>query len=90
MGHMKAIRSNTHPTTRLTVKENDQKDDIKDEDDGFVPILAPPQTQLECQKGHHVAFGLIDLSKTKELKGLVSTDLPGRFPFTSSKNTSAI
>ena len=63
MGHMKAIRSNTRPTTRLTAKKNDEKDIIKDEDDGSVPVLAPPRTQLERQKGHHIAFGLIDLSK---------------------------
>ena len=46
--------------------------------------------QLERQKGHHVAFGLIHLSTSKKLKGLVSTDLPGRFPFTSSKNNNYI
>ena len=92
MGHMKAIRSNTRPTTRSTTKakNNDEKDITKDEDDGSVPVLAPPRTQLERQKGHHIAFGLIDLSKEKELKGLVSTDLPGRFPFTSSKGNNYI
>ena len=85
MGHMQAIRSNTRPTTLSTTKENNEKHSTKDEDDGSIPILTPTRTQLERQKGHHVAFGIIDLSTSKDLKGLVSTDLPGRFPFTSSK-----
>ena len=77
MGHMKAIRSNTRPSTRPTTKENDNNNEIKNKDDGSVPILLPPRTQLERQKDHHIAFSLIDLSKEKELKGLISTDLPG-------------
>ena len=85
MGHMKTIQSNTRPTTRSTTKDNNEKKNTKDEDDGSVHILAPPRTQLERQKGHHVAFGIIDLSTSKDLKGLVSTDHPGHFPFTSSK-----
>ena len=44
--------------------------------------MVPPRTQLERQEEHHIAFGIIDLVTTKDLKGLVSTDLPGRFPFT--------
>ena len=83
---MKAIRSNTRLTTWLTTRDNNEKDSTKDENDRSVPILAPPRTQLERQKGYHVAFGTIVLSTSKELKGLLSTDLPaGRFPFTSSK-----
>ena len=34
MGHMKAVRSNTRPTTRSTTKENDTSSETKDEDDG--------------------------------------------------------
>ena len=44
MGHMKAIQSNKRPTTRLTTEDNNEKQSIKDEDDGCVPILAPPRT----------------------------------------------
>ena len=46
MGHMKAIQSNTRPTTWLTIKEknNNEKESAQDEDDGSVPILAPPCT----------------------------------------------
>ena len=87
---MKAIRSNTRPTPRSTTKDNNEKDSTKDEDDGSILILAPPCTQLERQKGHHVTFGIINLSTSKELKGPVITDLPGRFPFTSSKNSNYI
>ena len=36
-------------------------------------------------------FGIIDLAaKNTKLEGLVSTDLPGRFPFTSSKSNNYI
>ena len=35
-------------------------------------------------------FRIIDLSKTNNLKGLVSTDLLGRFPFTSNKGNNYI
>ena len=89
---MKVIQSNTRPTTRLTTKENknNEKESTKDEDDGSVPILTPPCIQLERQQVHSIAFGIIDLSKTKDLKGLVSTDLPGCFPFTSSKRNNYI
>ena len=87
---MKAIQSNMQPTTRLTTKENNEQESTKDEDDGSVPILAPPRTQLKRQQGHHIVFGIIDLSTTKDLKGLVSTNFPGRFPFTSSKGNNYI
>ena len=53
-------------------------------------LLAPPCTQLERQQGHHFAFVIIDLSKTEDLEDLVSTDLPGYFPFTSSKGNNYI
>ena len=35
-------------------------------------------------------FRIIDLSIVNDLKGLVSIDLPGRFPFTSSKGNNYI
>ena len=89
MGHMKATRSNTRTTRSTTKRQNETIS--KDEDDGSIPVLAPPRTQLELEQGHHVAFGFIDMStETHGLKGLVSTDLPGRFPFTSSKGNNYI
>ena len=90
MGNMKAIQSNTQPTTRSTTKDNNEKENTKDGDDGSISILAPPRTQLERQKGHHIAFRIINLSTTKDLKGVASTDLAGHFPFTSSKGNNYI
>ena len=88
---MKGTQSNTRSTTRSATKKNKEKDSTKDEDDGSVPKLDPLCTQLELAKGHHVAFGIIDLAKVNtKLKGLVSTDLPGRFPFTSSKGNNCM
>ena len=39
-----------------------------------------PQLQLDCEKGHHIVCYVVDLHK---IKGIISTDLPGRFPFPS-------
>ena len=85
------IQHTTHHKSTTKETNNNEKKSTKDEDDGSVPILAPPCTQLERQEGHHIAFGIIDLvTTTTDLKGLVSTDLPGRFPFTSSKGNNYI
>ena len=89
MGHMKATRSNTR-TMRSTAKKLNETIS-KDEDDGSIPVSTTPRTQLEVEQGHHVAFEFIDMAtETNGLKGLVSTNLPGRFPFTSSKGNNYI
>ena len=82
---MKAIQPKSWPTTRSTTTKNNKQESTKDEDGGSVPILTPPCTQLQLAQRHHIAFRIIDLATTNGLKGLVSTDLPGFFPFTSSK-----
>lgn len=43
--------------------------------------LEPPRPHLERAINHQVACGVIT---TSELKGTISTDLSGRFPFTSN------
>ena len=61
MGLMKVIQSNTQPTTRSTIRENNEQESTKDEDDGSVPILAPPCTHLQLAQGYHIVFGIINL-----------------------------
>ena len=38
------------------------KERTKDEDNSSVSILDPPCTQLELAQGHHVAFGITNIS----------------------------
>ena len=90
MGHMKAIGSNTRPTTRSTTNYN-EKESTKDEDDGSVLKLDPPCMQIESGQEYHVAFRIINISaEINGLKCLVSTDLPGYFSFTSNKGNNYI
>jgi hypothetical protein len=83
MGHMKAIRSGM----RSTKDRNKQpvKVAVEDaiDDDDEVPELERPRSHIETAKNHQVACGIVEV-KQSELKGLVGSDLPGRFPFTSN------
>ena len=97
MGHMKAIKQGIRSTSKKnhsnsTQKENnDASENIQnntlnqsssnqtiinnDNDD-----LLPPCSQLEREKGHHIVCYVVNL---QQLKGIISTNLPGRFPFPS-------
>jgi hypothetical protein len=86
MGHMKAIRSGT----RSKKGKNKQPikvavEDVIDDNDE-APELERP---LETAKNHQVAGGIVEV-KHSEVKGLVSSDLPGRFPFTSNHGNNYI
>ena len=72
MGHMKATREGI----RSTKKKEDETDEIIDDK----TELEEPRPHMERTINHQVACGVI---ATNELKGTISTDLPGRFPFTS-------
>ena len=85
MGHMKAIRQGTRSTTKN--KNDEQQNDNKSDKDIDNFKLEPPHSYLELAKGHQVAYGVV---KYKELKGLICTDLPGRFPFESSARNNYI
>jgi len=75
MGHMKAARQGTRSTTKKKDKE------IKEEKEEEEPPLEPPQPHLERAKNHQVICAVIP---AKKLKGLVCTDLPGKFPIESA------
>jgi hypothetical protein len=89
MGHMKAI----HSGTRSTKDKNKQPikvavEDVIDADDE-APELERPRSHIETAKNHQVACGIVEV-KQSEVKGLVSSDLPGRFPFTSNHGNNYI
>jgi hypothetical protein len=73
--------------TRSTKDKNKQPikvavEDVIDDDDE-APELERPRSHIETAKNHQVACGIVEV-KQSEVKGLVSSDLPGRFPFTSN------
>ena len=70
MGHMKATRMGTRSTKRKQMEEEESE-----------KPLDPPRSHLQLQKNHQVcAAGVVSY---EELKGLICTDLPGRFPVQS-------
>ena len=68
-------------------QQNNNKEDNEKDNDINNFKLEPPRPHLELAKGHKVACGVV---KYKELKGLICTDLPGRFPFESSARNNYI
>lgn len=89
MGHMKAIRSGTRSTKNkdnrpIEVEAEDVVDDADQE-----PDLEKPRSHIETAKNHQVACGVVEVQQS-EVKGLVSSDLPGRFPFTSNHGNNYI
>ena len=52
----------------------------EDEDEDESEIMEPPRSHLERAVNHQVICAVVP---TSELTGTISTDLPGRFPFTS-------
>lgn len=73
MGHMKPRRQGIR-STKLT-KETKEEEKKEEEE------LELPQPHLERAKNHQVVCAVV---ATDKLKGTISTDLPGRFPFTSN------
>ena len=74
---MKATRQGIR-STKIKNNNDDNKDEVEAEEDE--EILEPPRPHLERAINHQVICTVI---ATKELNGTISTDLPGRFPFTS-------
>jgi hypothetical protein len=53
----------------------------QNKDNDYDDILPPPRSHIA--QTHHVGIHLVNLDQ--DLKGMISTDLTGRFPFTSSR-----
>jgi hypothetical protein len=79
MGHMYMIRKGIRPTNKPTVNE------IMNEEIDPEPILDPPRHINNRE--HYVGVTIIAF---EELKGILATDLPGRFPTTSGQGNSYI
>ena len=86
MGHMKAVRLGTW-STKISTSATTTSDD--DNDESTLPLEAP-RSHIELSKNHQAAFGVIDLDQATNIKGLVCTDLPGRFPYSSSNRNNYI
>ena len=72
MGHMKAIHQGTQ-SKKVTRSINIKSDDNNEDND---LLLEEPRSHIELIKNHQVVFGVIDLDKTENIKGLVYTYLP--------------
>ena len=79
MGHMHRIRQGIRPTTKIT-KETLMQQEIAAE-----PKLDPPRGNID--RRHYVGINAV---KFEDLKGIVSTDLPGRFPLTSARGNAYV
>jgi hypothetical protein len=79
MGHMHMIRNGIRSTTKPTINE------IMTEELETEPQLEPPQHITNQQ--HHVGVKIIAF---EDLKGIIATDLPGRFPTTSGQGNSYV
>ena len=83
MGHMKATRQGIRSTKKkedeadIEVETVNETDEILDDE----AELEPQRPHMERAINHQVACGVI---ATSGLKGTISTDLLGRFPFTSN------
>jgi hypothetical protein len=79
MGHMHMTRKGIRSTTTPTIN------DIMNEEIDPEPTLDPPQHITNRQ--HYVGVTTIAF---KELKGIIATDLPGRFPTTSGQGNAYV
>ena len=79
---MKATRQGIRSTKKKEDEESIEVETINKTDEIFddKEDLEPPRPHLERAFNHQVACGVI---ATSELKRTISTDLPGRFLFTS-------
>jgi hypothetical protein len=79
MGHLHMIRKGIRSTTKPTISE------IMNEELEPEPVLPPPIRITNRQ--HTVA---VDTIPFEELKGIIATDLPGRFPTTSAQGNAYV
>ncbi|OEU07083.1 hypothetical protein FRACYDRAFT_198400 [Fragilariopsis cylindrus CCMP1102] len=79
MGHLHMIRKGIRSTTKPTISE------IMNEELEPEPVLPPPIRVTNRQ--HTVA---VDIIPFEELKGIIATDLPGRFPTTSAQGNAYV
>jgi hypothetical protein len=87
MGHMKAIRSGTQSTKNTKNKPRIEVEDVVDNNEE--PDFEPPRSHIETAKNHQVACRAVEIHQS-EVKGLVSSSLPGQFPFISNKGNNYI
>jgi hypothetical protein len=79
MGHMHRLRQGIRPSTKIT------KDNLMQEELTAEPKMDPPRGNLDRQ--HYVGINAV---KFDDLKGIISTDLPGRFPLTSARGNAYV
>ena len=86
IGHMKAVRQGTCSTQGAASNGDHSGGD----DESSEMKLEAPRSHLELGRNHQVSFDVMTLKKARKIKGLVCSDLPGQFPFTSSKRNNYI
>ena len=86
MGHMKVVHQDMRSTRGAASNGNHSGSDDKSSE----MKLEAPRSHIELGRNHQVAFDVVTLKKARNIKGLVCSDLPGRFPFTSSKGNNYI
>jgi hypothetical protein len=74
MGHMHRIRKGIRPSAKVQIEQ------LMQEESEHEPTLAPPRGNID--RKHFVGVNAV---KFEDLKGIISTDLPGRFPITSAR-----
>jgi hypothetical protein len=79
MGHMHRIRQGIRPSTKITM------DALMQEETTAEPNMDPPRGNID--RKHYVGVNAI---KFEDLKGIISTDLPGRFPLTSARGNAYV
>ncbi len=79
MGHMHRIRKGIRPSAKIT------REQLMQEENDPEPTLDPPRGNID--RKHFVG---VDAVKFEDLKGIISTDLPGRFPITSAQGNAYV
>eukprot|EP00978_Attheya_sp_CCMP212_P009528 scaffold22535_cov32-Attheya_sp.AAC.1 len=75
MGHMHRICKGIRPSAKNTIEQLVMQEESEQE-----PALEPPRGNID--RKHFVGVNAV---KFEDLKGIISTDLPGRFPITSAR-----
>jgi hypothetical protein len=79
MGHMHRLRQGIRSSTKITMAK------MIDKAMAAEPQLDPPRGHIDCK--HFVGVNTV---KFENLKGIISTDLPGRFPITSARGNAHV